>query len=142
MPPAKKRPEDRVKFDPPISFRWNIKKHAHHAKALPILEKKRLEGHKDPDIFAYALIHAEGMKIPSGTNRDLVSRLERIEGKIDDQAAMINQMIVDALQNMDLSAFVHTGTGRTFKEELGDLVPDSAYHQINQTVSSADFDVD
>lgn len=141
MPPKPKPESEKAKFDPPISFRWNVVKHTHHAKAMPILVKKRAEGHSDADIFAYAVIHAEGMKIPTGTNRDLVSRLERIEGKIDEQAAL-NQTIVDALQNMDLSAFVHQGTGRTFREELGDRVPDSAYNQINQSVNSADFDVD
>lgn len=141
MPPRKKPESEKAKFDKPISFRWNKNLHAHHATALGILNTKRQKGHVDADIFAYAMIHSEGLKIPTGTNRDLVNRLDRIEGKIDDQAAL-NQMIIDALQNMDLSAFVHQDTGRTFREELGDRVPDSAYHQISQSVNSADFDVE
>lgn len=141
MPRQKKPDSEKAKFDPPISFRWNVKEYKHHAQALEILNKKRANGHKDRETFAFAIIHAEGLKIPTATNRDLLGRLERIEGKIDEQAAL-NQMIVDALQNMDLSAFVNTETGRTFREELGDRVPDSAYNQIHQSVNSADFDVD
>lgn len=141
MPPKKKPLEEKVKFDPPISFRWNTREYPHHAEALAILKEKLAEGHKAREIFAYALIDAKGLKVKSATNRDVLGRLQRIEGKIDEQGQAY-ELIIEALRNMDLSAFVHQGTGRTFREELGERVPDSAYHQINQTVSSADFDVD
>jgi hypothetical protein len=141
MPPAKKPPEEKAKFDKPISFRWNIKKYDDHKKAKGIWLKYRGQGYADPEIFAQALIHFDGQKIKGGTQRDLVTRLERIEGKLDQQAEQ-NAMIVEALANMDLSAFVNTQTGRTFSEELGDRVPQSAYSQIQQTVSAQDFDVE
>jgi len=141
MPPAKKPLEERVQFDKPISFRWNVKKHDDHKKAKEIWLKYRKQGYADPEIFSQAIIHFDGQKIKGGTQRDLVTRLERIEGKIDQQAEQ-NALIVEALQNMDLSAFVNTQTGRTFGEELGERVPQSAYSQIQQSVSAQDFDID
>lgn len=141
MPPKKKDPKDKAVFEKPISFRWNTNKYPHHADAMAILKEKMAEGHEAREIFAHALIDAKGLKVKSATNRDVLGRLQRIEGKIDEQAQAY-ETIIDAMRNMDLSAFVNQSTGRTFREELGERVPDSAYHQITQTVSSADFDVD
>lgn len=141
MPPKPKPESEKAQFDPPISFRWNTKLHKHHELALQILEERRAEGHKDREIFAHAIIHAQGLKIKTASQQDLLERLKRIEGKIDHQAEQ-NAMIVEALQNMDLSAFVNPGTGRTFEQELGDRVSQSTYQQIQANVSAADFDVD
>lgn len=141
MPPKPKPDSEKAKFDPPVSFRWNPKLYEDHKKAKDIRLKYRAQGHADPDIFAQALIHFDGQKVKGGTQRDLVTRLERIEGKIDYQAEQ-NALIVEALQNMDLSAFVNPGTGRTFEQELGDRVSQSTYQQIQANVSAADFDVD
>ncbi len=141
MPPKPKPESEKAQFDPPISFRWNTKLHPHHALALQILEERRAQGHKDRETFAHAIIHGQGLKIKTASTQDLLARLQRIEGKIDQQAEQ-NAMIVDALQNMDLSAFVNPGTGRTFEQELGERVSQSTYSQIQQNVSSADFDID
>lgn len=141
MPPKPKPDSEKAVFDPPISFRWNTKLHSHHALAQQVLEEKRAEGHKDREIFAHAIINARGLKIKTASQQDLLERLKRIEGKIDHQAEQ-NAMIVEALQNMDLSAFVNPGTGRTFEQELGDRVSQATYQQIQANVSAADFDVD
>jgi hypothetical protein len=141
MPPKKKPEEQKAQFDPPISFRWNPKLYEDHQKAKDIRIKYRAQGYSDSDIFSQALIHFDGQKVKGGTQRELVTRLQRIEGKIDQQAEQ-NAAIVDALQNMDLSAFVNPGTGRTFEQELGDRVSQSTYNQIQQNVSAAEFDVD
>ena len=140
MPPKKKPDSEKAVFAPPISFRWNPELHAHHGEALAILNEYREKGHKDREIFASALQHFAGQKVKAGTQKDVLARLERIEGKIDEQAQHY-ALIVEALQNMDLSAFVDSN-GRTFSEELGDRVPQTTYQQIQQNVSAADFDVD
>lgn len=141
MPPKPKPEEEKAKFDKPISFRWNPKLYEDHQRAKDILLKYRTQGYTDPEIFSQAIIHFDGQKIKGGTQRELVTRLQRIEGKIDQQAEQ-NAMIVEALQNMDLSAFINPGTGRTFEQELGDRVSQNTYQQIQANVSAADFDVD
>ncbi len=128
-----------------IQFRWNpdYKAEGDEGEALRIRQEYLDSGDSDRDLFKNALIAFRGKKVvKSGNNRDVMRALGRLEEKIDQQSIELNDLIVKALQGIDLSQYMHHSTGRTMAEELGSRVPETVYQQMFQSVESEDFEVD
>lgn len=128
-----------------IQFRWNPEydEPGDEKDALIILQEYVDQGDTLRDIFKHALIAFKGKKIlKQGSQREVLRALTRIEGKIDQQAIEMNELIVKALQGMDLSQYVNHETHRSIAEELGSRMPESVYNQMFQSIEAEDFDVD
>lgn len=128
-----------------IQFRWNPEytEEGDEAEALEVLEDYIKQGDTPREVFRHALIAFKGKKLPKhGTQREVLRALNRIEGKIDQQAIEMNELIVKALQGMDLSQFVNHETHRSIADELGSRMPESVYNQMFQSIEAEDFDID
>jgi hypothetical protein len=128
-----------------IQFRWNPEydEPGDEKDALAILQEYIDLGDTPREVFRHALIAFKGKKITKqGTQREVLRALNRIEGKIDQQAIEMNELIVKALQGMDLSQYVNHETHRSIAEELGSRMPESVYNQMFQSIEAEDFDVD
>ena len=128
-----------------IQFRWNPEytEDGDEADALAVLQEYIDKDDTPRELFRHALLSFKGKKVPkTGTGRELMRTLTRIEGKIDQNAIETNEMIVRALQGMDLSQYVNADTHRSMAEELGSRMPDSVYNQMFQAIEAEDFNVD
>jgi hypothetical protein len=128
-----------------IQFRWNpeYNEPGDEAEALKVLQEYLDQGDTLRDLFKHALIAFKGKKLPKqGTHREVLRALNRIEDKIDQQAIEMNELIVKALQGMDLSQYVNHETHRSLADELGSRMPESVYNQMFQSIEAEDFDVD
>lgn len=128
-----------------IQFRWNpdYKQEGDEAEALRIRQEYLDGGDTDRDLFKNALLAFYGKKVvKSGNNRDVMRALVRLEEKIDQQSIELNDLIVKALQGIDMSQYTHRDTGRSMAEELGSRVPETVYQQMFQSIESESFEVD
>lgn len=124
-----------------IQFRLNPDHEAERA-ALEIYEGYRAQDISDRRLFTEALIQLGAVQLPERpTIQQVSATLKRLERKIDDHQAQMQDMIVRALQSLDLSQFVR-GDGRSIADELGDRVPDGVYQAILQNTHVETFDVD
>jgi hypothetical protein len=111
--------------------------------AIAIWDAQLAKGVDTRSLVCQALLAFKGKEVkPTGSNRDLVRRLNSIERKIDEQTTLLYEQIINALQSMDLSAYVNNETGRSMQQELGGKLPESAYRQVFETMQSESFDVD
>lgn len=103
--------------------------------------KQRERGVSDKDLITFAINQLDGKNITSANQQAMMRKLSRIEDKIDQQSAFLYEQVWNVLQGIDLGSYVHTSTGRSIQQELGDKLPPEAYKQVLETMKGEEFDV-
>lgn len=123
-----------------VQFRWSPELYEEERQAEEIRQHYHDQGIDDRRLFTEALLALEGTKIKErNSQRAVMAKLSRIERKIDDQTEM-NALIVEALQSMDLGAFIDPHTQRSMADELGGRLSGSVYSQMFTTVQGEAFE--
>ena len=97
----------------------------HYAQALEIRRKYREDGVSEADLYAWALIHANGdeIKIPEGSH-GILAEITKLRKELEATRAEMSQIVLDALSQIDLSQYKNK-RGKTVRQKLESLIPES-----------------
>lgn len=111
-------------------------------KALKIYEHHLAQGVLPRQLFTEALLNLGDAPLPERSSLTQVAKtLKRVERKLDEQHAAMQQLIIEALRNLDLAGYVNH-QGRTIADDLGDKIPESVYRTMFDSSHAQEFDTD
>ena len=127
----------------PIQFRWNSQLYQQEAKALKIVNGYLQE---NPDLLPRTLFadmavfyHDNGVKPETrNSQKDIMVKLTRLEKLVESSSAELRDLVLTALNGIDLSAYRDTN-GRSLEDELGDTLDQDVYATIFKGVQAKTF---
>lgn len=122
-----------------IQFRWNERDEWARAALEEISQYPKAQRGQ---VMAEALLAFRGRKVPiRAKTAEILLKLERLESRIERSQQELAELLVNALQGLDLSQYARPG-GQTLEDDLGAVIPQDVYNQMFKGVQGKSFEIE